>query len=58
MLSLNLIRIVYRPDPGFVGTDRFVVRMEPYTFTAPVVVTIVAPPAPGHPPLAAGTPNR
>ena len=57
MLSLNLLRIVYRPNPGFVGTDRFVVRMEPYTFTAPVAVTVVNPP-PGQAPLAAGAPNR
>lgn len=57
MLSLNFFRVVYRPNPGFMGEDRFTVRMEPYTFNAPVIVTVVAAPS-GNAPLAAGAPNR
>jgi hypothetical protein len=51
LIGLNLIRIIYRPNPGFTGADRFRVSMGP--LLAWVEVTVVPPPA-GQPPLAAG----
>jgi hypothetical protein len=54
LLSLNLIRITYRPNPGFTGTDRFRVSMGP--LLAWVEATVVPPPA--QVPLAAGPANR